>query len=646
MRTITYKNYFDKVFGCWMGKSISGTIGAPFEGRKELFDYRYDAASIKTMLPNDDLDLQVLWLEVMEKKGIYFRTEDLADAFLHQCPYAPGEYQVFKKNYAHGIRPPYSGTFNNPYYIDGMGCPIRSEIWACICPGDPILAESYARKDGVMDHGNESVYAEAFLAAMEAEAFFENDLDKLLAVGLAAVPKESKFYRLVTDILAWVASGKDWRYIRALLLQNYGHPDCTNMYQNMGITILALAYCKGDLLETTMLALNCGFDTDCTCATVGALLGIIQGAEAMMQTYGFTDTGYVLGVDAPRRSDRLYDLAEDTCRVGVIVVRELCKDVAITDCPALTPVPTVRYESNVDIAAEYLGIPSVGIGETAAVNLRLRNNLNRSVCGKLTIAAPTGWIVSGQTDIYLAASESTCKTFTFTVPADMNRLNETNLITVTLVEGAVALETYTFGIAGAAVWKMYGPFWENVVQLPPMNYWDSYFAAAGGDTPTENMDILREYQLSWIAPVHSEYMNEPALTRNDGGGDSPLYEGKIVNTHTDRFLMEDVTAMQGPCAVYLERLLYSPEAREAGVQIGYSDACKLWVNGELLCVNTASDWCTNENSHVIGFPLQKGINRIVFKLARGGGSAAYSLVFSQNGATCAPHYTDFASVIE
>ena len=113
MRTISYKNYFDKVFGCWLGKSIAGTIGAPFEGRKELFDYKYDPRSLEELLPNDDLDLQIVWLEVLENKGIYFTSEDLAEAFYRQYPPAYGEYALFKKNYMRGIMPPDSGKFNN-----------------------------------------------------------------------------------------------------------------------------------------------------------------------------------------------------------------------------------------------------------------------------------------------------------------------------------------------------------------------------------------------------------------------------------------------------------------------------------------------------------------------------------------------------
>src|SRR5512133_163374 len=120
MRHIEYKDYLDKVYGCWIGKGVAGTIGAPYEGAKELMDLEYDPSIIENMLPNDDLDLQVLWLAVLEEKGVRFTSDDLADAFLNRCKYGPGEYAYFKKNYARGIHPPVSGSFNNRYYCEGM----------------------------------------------------------------------------------------------------------------------------------------------------------------------------------------------------------------------------------------------------------------------------------------------------------------------------------------------------------------------------------------------------------------------------------------------------------------------------------------------------------------------------------------------
>lgn len=51
------------------------------------------------------------------------------------------------KNYMRGIKPPYSGIINNPFFMEGMGCPIRSEIWGIINAGNPKQATEYAYID-------------------------------------------------------------------------------------------------------------------------------------------------------------------------------------------------------------------------------------------------------------------------------------------------------------------------------------------------------------------------------------------------------------------------------------------------------------------------------------------------------------------
>jgi hypothetical protein len=90
------------------------------------------------------------------------------------------------------LEPKFPKNYTIQYYVEGMGCPIRSEIWACISPGNPELACMYSWKDGIMDHGNESVYGEVFLASLEAMAFFENDMEKLINIGLSHIPGTSK----------------------------------------------------------------------------------------------------------------------------------------------------------------------------------------------------------------------------------------------------------------------------------------------------------------------------------------------------------------------------------------------------------------------------------------------------------------------
>lgn len=645
MKKLSYSQYFDKVFGCWMGKCISGTIGAPFEGRKELFDYTYDPRSIENMLPNDDLDLQVLWLEVMEKKGIYFTTEDLADAFLNQCPYGPGEYAVFKKNYQRGVRPPLSGKFNNSYYLNGMGCPIRSEIWACVAPANPGLARKFSMMDGVMDHGDDSVQAEVFLAAMEAAAFFEKDIVKLIGIGLEWIPQQNKVAAMVRDVMEWAEQGHDWRYTRELIINHYGHPDCTNLYQNMGFTILALLYGKGDFIDTTMIALNCGYDTDCTCATVGALLGIIYGAEYLIDRYGFQDTGYILGVNVIRRTNLIRDLAEDTCRAGLTVALDMNREVEIEEYPGFTPIPHTQVVKPVEIRVAYdEDIPAIGIGEGRKIYLEVSSHSQETVKGALEIKLPEQWVASlTRRDLTLLPGKGERIPVLVTVPENVEILHETNLLTATFKAPNVPDTTYDFGIIGAAVWKMYGPFWQNNLTIPPIDYWDSYYKYIEAKDENEGADKTRTYHVNARADIDREYMSEPDLGIAEGTLMTPSLEGKRVNIYTDRFSVNDLTKLQGPCVVYLQRELYAKEDRTVGIHIGHSDAYKLWVNDVLISETKDVDWCTNENKHVVKVKLNKGINRMVFKLCRRSATAEYSLIFCEGG-PCTNHYGDFSSM--
>ena len=71
---LNYQSYKDKVYACWVGKNIGGTLGAPYEGIKMPLELPFKEEMVNTMLPNDDLDLQVLWLDVAEKYGVTYES--------------------------------------------------------------------------------------------------------------------------------------------------------------------------------------------------------------------------------------------------------------------------------------------------------------------------------------------------------------------------------------------------------------------------------------------------------------------------------------------------------------------------------------------------------------------------------------------
>ena len=461
VRSLPYSVYLDKVTGCFLGKAISGNIGAPHEGVKMPLALPFLPEMINPDLPNDDLDLQVLWLDVMEEKGADFTSCDLLERFCRCTPYSPGEYSVMRKNFMRGIYPPYSGSFCNDYYIEGMGCPIRSEIWGCVAVGNPALARELASRDGVLDHAGQSVEAEMFLAALECEAFFESDVHTLIQNALAYVPADSKFRKLVEDVLRWCGETDNPKQVLKQILFHYGHPDCTNMYENMGITLLALLLGENDIIKTSLMALNCGFDTDCTCATAGAIIGLLRGAEELRRAYGLAEPTYTLGVESHRRSNKISDLAEDIAAMGLRFVGSVNPQVVITDAPEVAPIP-YRLPDFAAVA-DYLGMPALTLGESVQVVLTLTNRTDVPAALSCHLEAEHGLICS-LTDFTcgLGAKESSSVTVTVTMPEDTIIVHDRNILTLTARDesGRLVLR-HEFGIAGAALWKLSGPFWRT-----------------------------------------------------------------------------------------------------------------------------------------------------------------------------------------
>jgi len=168
---MNFKDYKDRVRACWLGKNIGGSLGTPFECHRGVFDvdyYTYDYS--KGALPNDDLDLQLVWLNAAEKYGKMLNSEILGEYWISYIVADVSEYGMGKNNMSMGILPPVSGWYNNPFR-NSCGCFIRSEIWACLAPGHPEIAVKYAYEDGICDHSDEGLYAEIFCAALQSGIF-------------------------------------------------------------------------------------------------------------------------------------------------------------------------------------------------------------------------------------------------------------------------------------------------------------------------------------------------------------------------------------------------------------------------------------------------------------------------------------------
>jgi len=279
--TISRSDFRDKVFACWLGKNIGGTLGAPYEGRRHAHALTYYDPLPDGSAPNDDLDLQLVWLKLLEDEGIDPPLPLFAEYWSrYAASYPWNEYGFFMRNYTRGLRPPVAGCFEN-YFVDEMGSPIRSEIWACLHAGDPDSAARMAWKDSALDHaGGEGTCGEMFWAALEAAAFVESDPMTLIHVGLNMIPLSSHVARSIREAVWCWQSRRPWGVARERIASRFGHLQPCNAVPNHGFTILGWLYGE-DFGDRLCKAVNCGYDTDCTGATLGSLLGILGGTAGI-----------------------------------------------------------------------------------------------------------------------------------------------------------------------------------------------------------------------------------------------------------------------------------------------------------------------------------------------------------------------------
>lgn len=309
--------------GCWLGKNAGGTLGEPLEekfGRDEMFHVDWYPSLPKGGIPNDDLELQLIWLQVLLQKGPGITSADLVEAWMDCIAYNFDEYGLSKENMQKGLMPPVCG-WNNNAFRDCMGSPIRSEIWACLAPGCPEIAAKYAFQDAIVDHGGgESVYGEIFNAVLESAAFVNDNKFELLELALSSIPKDSITYQCVRKSIDNYQAGLSYADNRNDLKKAFYHPVAQYSPLNLGYQTIGWLYGEG-FGDSICKAVNCGWDTDCTAATLGAILGIIGGASSLPKEW-IDPLGYEIATNMTTGGIRNLTAPTDIKELTEVVCRE------------------------------------------------------------------------------------------------------------------------------------------------------------------------------------------------------------------------------------------------------------------------------------------------------------------------------------
>lgn len=628
-RRIEYGRYVDKVLGAWMGKSAGGTIGAPMEGHKMLMGFTEANCWPKEIAPNDDLDIQLVWLEALQENGPWLDSETLARFWRDRCWYGFCEYGYYLLNVQRGIAPPLSGVFNNRYFKESMGCPIRSEIWGVVCPGNPALAAHYAGLDGCLDHDADgvSVHAERMLSAAAAEAFFADSIEQCIEAGLAQIPADSALAtasRVVRDLCA---EETDWTKIRRALVRRYGHRDGSRALVNQTFTQTALRLGGGDFGKTIVMAINCGWDTDCTAATAGALLGILLGASKIPATWRDRIGERVnSNIEVRHNNCLLAELADDCARIGVEVAQVRGDGrVAIDKAPQVSlrnaPAPSLS------IQVRYGGEPVLWRERSTEVTLEIANATRETHSGSLILESPDGVSVS-PSGFQMALSPGESQTVALTLRRDPEAktaiLWDKNLIEIAWTEfdwdkiesrkkGQAAVPPKnsvrkTFGLAGARQWKVYGP------------YWDVYDTTQFDECPFHNDRVVvnpafipgcdRAGAHTYVQ-LERPYLDEAALLRAEIPGEDP-YDIEVADDVIDD---RDLGGFTSESCYYLTRRIVSPEAMDMRFTLGATGPFVASLNGaEVLRWEKVTTW--GPYDFQFAATLKEGDNRLVIKALR------------------------------
>ena len=289
----------DKIRGAWAGQMIGVVYGAPteFKSLGKIIEGEIKGYPLTNAIVQDDLYVEMTFARVMDTVGLDATTADYGEAFKHS------QYDLWHANAA---RPPQSQPGHSPapmsghprynMHADDIDFQIEADFIGIMCPGLPQVSNQYCDRVGrVMNYGD-GLYGGMFVCGMYSAAYFETDPRKVVRAGLACIPTDSSYAKLMNDLLAWSAQEpNDWRKVWQQVQEKWDKNDpCPNgafrAYNidaklNGAYIALGLLYGKGDWQQTMEIATRCGQDSDCNPSSALGVLGVMIGYAQIPAAY-------------------------------------------------------------------------------------------------------------------------------------------------------------------------------------------------------------------------------------------------------------------------------------------------------------------------------------------------------------------------
>ena len=309
----------DKLKGAWTGRIAGCLLGKPVEGmrRPQLYallggtdnypmhkyickkdftdevrtkanvdDNRCWADNLGGIEPvDDDTNYTVFGLKLLESRGWDFTPADVMECWLSFIPFlnlCTAERAAYR-NGAMGLLPPETASYQNPFR-EWIGAQIRGDFFGYICAGDPEKGAALAWRDASISHVKNGIYGEMYCTAMTAAAAVCDDIMTVIEAGLDEIPAACRLRHDVELVIGWYREGLNREQIIEKIHETYNentaHGWChTN--SNAMIVTMALLLGGGDFEKSVCGAVQAAFDTDCNGATVGSIVGMLRGYDAL-----------------------------------------------------------------------------------------------------------------------------------------------------------------------------------------------------------------------------------------------------------------------------------------------------------------------------------------------------------------------------
>ncbi len=318
-------NRYDRIYGAWLARCIGCLLGQPVEGwtrarivglckdsgnwpikyylssdQPSLIIERYGIVNqlawagnkkvnwinnVTCMPEDDDTNYTIIGLKILEKYGTGFNSDDVAECWLENLPmlHLCTAERVAYRNLANGLYPPKSARFRNPFR-EWIGAQIRADIYGYVSPGQPRQAAALAWRDATISHVRNGIYGEMLVAAMLAAAAVATDTKQVIIAGLSAIPDTSRLARAIRQVIDSFDKGLPLEavvdQIHSIWRETVEFDWCHTL-PNAMVVITSLLYGALDFDKTLGIGLCSGFDTDCNCATIGSICGMMLGASAL-----------------------------------------------------------------------------------------------------------------------------------------------------------------------------------------------------------------------------------------------------------------------------------------------------------------------------------------------------------------------------